>query len=83
MTVKNFLKMHEGGVACVSIHQEPYNYEKNRQEKTYFEEVSQEDILESDTFKEIASKQVDHFHVIGGGMYKVELCIYLKGEEQC
>ena len=28
MTLKNFLKMHDGGGACVSIHQEPYNYEK-------------------------------------------------------
>ena len=80
MTVKNFLKMHEGGCACVSIHQEPYNYKENRQEKTYFEEVSQEDILESDTFKKIANKQVDHFNIIGGGIYEVELCIYLEEE---
>ncbi|MFV0529808.1 MAG: hypothetical protein ACK5MN_13960 [Lachnospiraceae bacterium] len=80
MTVKNFLKMHEGGVACVSIQQEPYNHDNHRYTKTYFEEVSQDDILSSDIFKSIANKQVDHFHVIGGGMYKVELCVYLKAE---
>ena len=28
MTVRNFLKLHEGGVACVSIQQEPYDHEK-------------------------------------------------------
>ena len=83
MTLKNFLKMHDGGVACLSIHQEPYNYEKNRYEKTYFEEVNQEDITESEIFKQIQNKQVDHFNVIGGGMYKVELCICLKIEELC
>jgi len=80
MTVKNFLKMYEGGCACISIQQEPYNNEKHSYEKTYFEEVSQEDILSSDTFKNIASKQVDHFNIIGGGIYNVELCIYLKAE---
>ena len=48
--------------------------------KTYFEEAAQEDILASDTFKKIANKQVDHFNIIGGGMYKVELCIYLEEE---
>jgi|GEM_PF-2299409 len=82
MTLQNFLKMHEGGCVqnCVSIQQEPYDYEKNRYEKTYFEEVGQEDILQSERFKEIANKQVDHFNIIGGGMYKLELCIYLKGE---
>ena len=78
MTVKNFLKLHDGGVACVSIQQEPYDREKHEYTKTYFEEESQEEILESDIFKEIANKQVDHFNVIGGGMYRVELCIYLK-----
>lgn len=80
MTVRNFLKLHEGGVACVSIQQEPYDYEKHGYAKTYFEEAAQEDILESDTFKKIANKQVDHFNIIGGGMYKVELCIYLEEE---
>ncbi|MDF2844062.1 MAG: hypothetical protein K0R00_2488 [Herbinix sp.] len=81
MTLRNFLKMHEGGVACVSIQQEPYDYNNHRYTKTYFEEEQQEDILASDTFKRIANKQVDHFNVIGGGMYKVEFCIYLKGED--
>lgn len=78
MTLKNFLKMHEGGVACVSIHQEPYDYDNHRPTKTYFEEEYQEEVVTSKTFKSIKNIQVDHFHVIGGGMYGVELCIYLK-----
>lgn len=82
MTVRNFLKMHKGGNACVSIQQEPYDYEKHRYVKTYFEEENQEDILKSETFKKIANKQLDHFNIIGGGMYKVELCIYLKAEKE-
>ena len=58
-----------------------WDNEKNRYEKTYFEEVSQEDITESEIFKQIQNKQVDHFNVIGGDMYKVELCIYLNMDE--
>lgn len=82
MTLKNFLKLHQRGTAqnCVSVHQEPYNHQAHRYANTYFEEASQEDILESETFKKIASKKVDHFNIIGGGMYKVELCIYLEEE---
>ena len=76
--VKNFLKMHEGGVACVSIQHMPYDYDKNGYAKTYFEEENQENILDSEIFKSISNEQVDHFNIIGGGMYKVELCIYLK-----
>ena len=45
MTVKNFLKMHKGGVACVSIHQEPYDYDNYRYTKTYFEEESKRRFL--------------------------------------
>lgn len=78
MTLKNFLELHQGGVACVSIQQMPYDYEKRSYTKTYFEEEEQEAVLESDIFKCIANKQVDHFNIIGGGMYTVELCIYLK-----
>ena len=37
--------------------------------------------LEDELFKEIRSKQVHHFNIIGGGMYPVELCIYLEGEQ--
>lgn len=83
MTLKNFLKLHQNGCAqdCVSIHQEPYDYNKHRYTKTYFEECNQEDIEESEEFKNIKNKQVDHFNIIGGGMYKVELCIYLEREK--
>lgn len=68
MTVKNFLKKHIGGVACVSIEEK---------EKKYFEEENQEDILQSEFFKKIANRPVKKFCVIGGGMYKVELVIEL------
>ncbi len=80
MTLKNFLKLHQDGCAlnCVSIQQEPYDYNKNRYAKTYFEEKSQEDILISNIFQTISNKQVDHFNIIGGGVDKLELCIYLK-----
>lgn len=83
MTVKNFLKMHQNGCAqsCISIQQLPYDHEKRCYSKTYFEECDQEEILSSDTFKEISSKQVDHFHVIGGGIYPVELCVYVREEQ--
>ena len=45
------------------------------------EEADQEKIEASELFKEIRSKQVHHFNIIGGGMYPVELCIYLEGEQ--
>lgn len=77
MTLRNFLKLHQDGCAqgCVSIHLLPYV--EHGYTETYFEEADQDEIVGSDTFKKIANKQVDHFNIIGGGMYKVELCIYL------
>lgn len=85
MTLNNFLKMHQDGCVqgCVTIQQMPYNQENNRYTKTYFEEVNQDEIIESELFKEIKNKQVDHFNIIGDGMYKVELCIYLKSDDDC
>ena len=59
----------------------PYDDEKHGYMKTYFEEADQEKIEASELFKEIRSKQVHHFNIIGGGMYPVELCIYLEGEQ--
>lgn len=81
MTLKNFLKMHDGGVACVSVRQMPLNRSTHDYAKTYFNESRQEDMMATRTFKQIANKQVDHFNVIGGGGYKVELCIYLAEED--
>lgn len=75
MTLRNFLRLHQDGVAmwCVSIH----GYTE-----TYLEEEYQEEIEESEIFKTIRNMQVDHFCIIGGFMGSpVELCIYLKGEE--
>lgn len=65
----------------MSIHLLPYDDEKHGYMKTYFEEADQEKIEASELFKEIRSKQVHHFNIIGGGMYPVELCIYLEGEQ--
>lgn len=82
MNLQNFLKLHKDGTAqnCISVQQEPYDYQNHRYTKTYFEECSYEDILASATFKQIARKKVDHFNIIGGGMYPVELCVYLERE---
>ena len=83
MTLRNFLKLHQNGCVqgCVSVHRLPYDHEKHGYTETYFEEADQEEIISSDTFKKIANLQVDHFNIIGGGMYKVELCVYLKGDK--
>lgn len=63
MTLDEFLKLHKDGCVqgCVSIHLLPYDQERHRYRKTYFEEEPQED---------------------WGGMYKVELCIFLKPIKQ-
>lgn len=83
MTLQNFLKLHQNGCVqnCISIQQLPYDYDNHRYTKTFFEESSQEYIVKTELFKEIKNKQVDHFNIIGGGMDKVELCIYLKEEK--
>lgn len=80
MNLNNFLKLRQGGCCYLSIHQEPYNYDKHCYTKTYFEECQFDEVLESEVYKRIRKKKVDHFNVIGGGMYKVELCIYLQEE---
>ena len=59
---------------------EPYDYKSNRYAHTYCEEESQEEIEQSEKFKEIMNRQVDYFHILGGGVYEVELCIFLKPE---
>ena len=76
--LKDFLKMYECGTACISIHQAPFDYEKYRYAKTYFEECTREEIEESEVFNEIKKMKVTGFSVIGGGSYKTELCIYLE-----
>lgn len=80
MKLKKILKLHRGGCAesCVSIQRLPYDHENHEYEMTYFEEEDQEMIMRSNIYKQIKDMQVDHFHVIGGGIYPVELCIYLR-----
>lgn len=75
MTLENFMELHDGGVACVSI----YEYTDGKKHQ-YCEEENQEDILDAEWFEKIAQREVKRFCVIGGGMYKVELCIELREE---
>lgn len=79
MTLNNFLQLHKDGCAqdCISIHQLPYDYDLHTYAQTFYEECRQEDVLQSDTFEKIKNAQVDHFNIIGGGIYDIELCIYL------
>lgn len=44
----------------------------------YCEECSQEEILTSAWWKEISNRIVKRWQTIGGGCYKVEICITLK-----
>lgn len=83
MTLEDFLLLHDGGCCqnCVSIHQMPYDRENHGYTKTYFEENSQGDIVASGIFGQIADKKVERFNIIGGGMYPIELCIYLERED--
>ena len=72
MTLRDFLELHEGGCACncVSI--------SEQSGCQFCEEESQDYILKSEWFKKIADKEVVRFCVIGGGIYKVELCIEIQ-----
>lgn len=78
MTVKKFLDMYRDAVdyPCITIRQLPCT--NNQFTNTYFEEELKEDVISSETFKKIKNLKIDHFNVIGGGMYINELCIYLK-----
>lgn len=82
-TLGNFLKLHRDGRAmdCVSVHQLPYSHRKHGYTRTYFEEVSQEEVKRSEIWKQIRGMQVDHFNICGGEIYPVELCVYLTREE--
>lgn len=79
MRLDEFLQMHKNGcVECVSIHLLPYDTKKHCYTKTYFEEGRQEDLMETARYRAIKNREVDHFNVIGGGMYPMELCVFLK-----
>jgi hypothetical protein len=70
MTLNSFLKLQQGGEGCVSIIEMPYN--------TICEEWSFDELRNDSLYKTIKTRQIDHFSIIGGGCYKIELCIYLK-----
>ena len=73
MTLKEFLKLHDGGYAmnCVTI---------KCDSKYFCEEENQGYILESDWFNEIAERKVRRFCVMGEGLYPVELYITIEEE---
>lgn len=52
MTLENFMELHDGGVACVSI----YEY-TNGKKHQYCEEENQEDILDAEWFEKIAQRK--------------------------
>lgn len=84
MTLKEFLKNY-GGNACVTI--DGYCEEENYD---YYEEVD-EDYLPDDNpnhyqptciaeeswWSDIKDREIKSWNIIGGGVYKVELCIAL------
>lgn len=51
MTLENFMELHDGGVACVSI----YEY-TNGKKHQYCEEENQEDILDAEWFEKNRTK---------------------------
>lgn len=81
MKLREFLNMHDGGVAydCISIADGVRSIKKGHQ---YCEEENQEYILKSEWFEKIADREVVKFCIIGGGMYKVELCIEIAEQEE-
>ena len=73
MTLGEFLKLHDGGGACVSI----YFHNHKGKTKYFCEEEAQSYILESEWFEEIKDRTVRKFCVLGGGCYPVELYIQI------
>lgn len=85
MTVKEFLRNHFGGDACLSIQgyceeeyydylREPYEWElsddkSNRYKSSY--------ISEEPWWNEVKDMEIKEWTVLGGGMYEIELYIYL------
>lgn len=80
MDLASFLRLHDGGVACVSITSVAKKGVMLGKRTRICEEESQEEILESEWFEKVADKEVIRFCVIGGGSYKVELCIEVADE---
>ncbi len=87
MTVQEFLQNY-GGNECVSI--EGYCEEKHYD---YFREADEWElsddnpnhykptcIAEEPWWNEVKDREIKEWNIIGGGMYKVELCIYLEEE---
>lgn len=54
-----------GGNDCISI-------------DGYCEEWSQESVMTAEWYEEIKDRTIGRWQTIGGGMYKVEICITLK-----
>lgn len=74
MTLHNFLSIYGrvdkkdnyyGGNHCISI-------------EGYCEAASQEEVMTADWYRNIKNKTIKRWQTIGGGMYKVEICIKLE-----
>ena len=64
MTLHDFLSSY-GGNNCISI-------------DGYCEEWSHESVMSAEWYEEIKDRTIGCWQTIGGGMYKVEICITLK-----
>lgn len=80
MKLADFLELHEGGVACITISANETNATKPTIH--YCEEEEQEDFMQSEEYQKIADYTVKRFCVIGGGIYKVELYIEVERAEE-
>lgn len=80
MTLAEFLGLHKGGVACITIFESEDSAKKPRAH--FCEEEEQEDFMQSEEYQKIADYTVKRFCVIGGGIYKVELYIEVERAEE-
>lgn len=80
MKLADFLELHEGGVACITISENSTSAKKPTIH--YCEEEEQEDFMQSEEYQKIADYTVKRFCVIGGGIYKVELYIEVERAEE-
>lgn len=78
--LRDFIKLHKGGIGTLNV--TIYQYDKTHgHSKIYFKEADQEQIEQSEIYKEIENRRVEHFSMAVGRMCPVEVCIYLYEEE--
>lgn len=90
MTLRNFIKLYQGN-ACISIegYCEEKSYDYYILPDKYKEDFSGNNpnnyipscLAREPWWDEIKNQQVTEFSIIGGEMYKTELCIKLEGKK--